>query len=273
MNQSVEVSGMQAKTVVSSNLLIDDYTAKNEAPKAGQWATDDSTFTTALNQTITSSNVIVPMSTVDGINFFYVDPQNVKGNGDAKEENYIKYTDLATLQTKYSSAEAAYLDYHFILKAENTLDSAQKLALTTLKLKYSGAEDENKAFRVAVFSKVFTTATVNGAKTAPGLADSAKLFAPTGYEHHTSGQAVNAATTLAAVTYNAAGSGILETVNASDTKYYEVTVRLWLEGEDKTCTVDTFKGLASGNWALTVGFTLNADGAGAVSALTMEKTA
>ena len=48
---------------------------------------------------------------------------------------------------------------------------------------------------------------------------------------------------------------------------YKVVVRLWLEGEDVTCTSDTFADLADGSWTLDLGFKLGSeyDGAALIS--------
>lgn len=251
MNNNVTVTGMEAKTKVSSNLLIDNYAV-------GSWATNDSTFKAVDTQTITSNNVIVPMSMVDGINFFYVDPTNVAGDGNAVDDAYTKYVDSSFLAEKYSAATAAYLDYHFVLKADNTSDAAQNINLSKLDLTYSGAADADTAFRVAILAKVFETAVVNGAKTAPGLpAAATRIYTPSGAVNYDNGKAVSSTTELGDVTYVSAVAGsTIATVPSGETKYYDVTVRLWLEGEDKTCTVETFKGLDTGSWTLDIEFVL-----------------
>jgi hypothetical protein len=253
MTTEVTVTGMQVHTVVDSNLLIDNFTG-------GSWATNDSTFEKSKTQTITSGNVIVPMSTVNGLNFFYTDPDNVKGNGDAIADTYIQYSDLSTLKSKYSAVEAPYLDYHFILKATNTdTTSPKNIMVNQLDLTYSGESDGNKAFRVAFLAKKFETATPDGAKTAPGLPTAAtKIYAPDSAANFTSGQAVNGTSGTGTVTYGSqASDAIIASVAANSTEYYEVTVRLWLEGEDTTCKVQTFKGLTSGQWSLDIGLTFD----------------
>lgn len=251
MNNKVTVSGMEVKTKVSNNLLIDNYAS-------GSWATNDSTFKAFDTQTIDSNNVIVPVSTVNGVNFFYVDPTNVAGDGNATTDTYIAYTDSSALAGIYSDATAAYLDYHFVLKADNTSDAAQNINLSKLDLTYSGAADADTAFRVAILANKFTTATVDGAKTAPGLPGTAThIYTPSGAVNYDDGKAVSSTTGLAGVTYVTAVTGsTIATVGAGKTEYYEVTVRFWLEGEDKTCTVETFKGLDTGSWTLDIEFVL-----------------
>lgn len=268
MNSKVDVTGMQIKTKVSSNLLVDNYTG-------GSWATNDTTFKASASQTITSSNVVVPLSTVNGVDFFYTDPTNVKGDGDAELDAYIAYSDLATLQEKYPDAEAAYLDYHIILKAENTSTSDLNINLSKLDLTYSAAADAEKAWRVAVLVKEFATAAVNGAKTDPGLPSAAtKIYAPAGAVNFESGKAVSGTGATGSVTYaSAVSDSTIATVAAGQTKYFNVVVRLWLEGEDKTCTVETFKGLDDENWSLETSFTLESGTTSGVYVLNMKTTA
>ena len=275
-NSKVSVTGMQVKTRVSNNLLIDDF-------DQGNWATNDSSFSGSVTQTITSGNVIVPISTVDGINYYAVDPTNVKGDGDAKAEQYISVTkaddgsDDDDIKKYYPDAEKLYLDYHYVLKAENTSTSAQKIVVKKLDLLYSGANPQTavKAFRVAFLVKEFTTAAVNGTKTRPGLPDAAtKIYTPSGAVNFTAGEAVDSATTTGTVTYAAgATDSEIASVAAATTKYFEVTTRLWLEGEDKSCTVDTFKGLTSGNWAFNMDLYMQTDTVGGVYAINVGNAA
>ena len=143
MNNKVTVTGLQIQTTVTNNLLVDNYTG-------GSWDTNDSTFEASKTQSITTDNVVVPVSTIDGTNFYFAKKDNVRGNGDAKADDYYAVgADFAALKSEYTEADAGYLDYHMVIKADNTSDSAQKIVLTKLKLTYSGATDTNNAFRVA----------------------------------------------------------------------------------------------------------------------------
>lgn len=279
MNNTVTVTGMEVKTVVSNNLLVDNYTKVDTSPKDGQWSVDDTTFESSKTQSITTGNVVVPVSTVDGINYYFTAKDNVKGDGDAKADSYTAVgADFAALKAAYTEADAGYLEYHFVLKANNTSASdAQKIILTQLDLTYNGTTDTNKAFRVAVLARKFATATPNGAKTAPGLAAGegliTKIYAPTGATNFTDGQAVSGTSATSAVTYGSTvADSEIATVAANSTEYYEVAVRLWLEGEDTTCKVETFKGLTSGLWSFEIGFTLQSNTTGGVYVLNMATT-
>lgn len=277
MNKSVDVTGMEMRTVVDSNLQIDDAAPTNGGSwTAGSWATNDNSFKNSTTQSITNE-VLVPVSTTDGYSYWFTDPANVKGNGDATTDAYTEYT-LAGLQGKYgASVTHGYLDYHFVLKATNTSESAQKIVLDQLDLKYtkSGSEtDTDKAWRVAILGKKFETATVNGAKTLPGIATSGatvtKIYTPAGAANFTSGEAVNSATGTGTVTYasTVADSEIFE-VSANSTEYFEVIMRVWLEGEDTTCYTGLFNDLQEGKWALETGFTLQSDTTGGIFNIAM----
>lgn len=265
MNTEVSVTGMQMKTVVSSNLQIDDAAPTNGGSwSAGSFATNDSTFRNSTTQTI-ADEVLVPVSTTNAYSYWFTQPTNVQGNGDALSDAYVAY-DLDDLKAAYGTEVThGYLDYHFVLKATNTTASPQKIILNNLDITYTGTgSDTDKAWRVAILGEKFDTATVNGAKTLPGIAASGasvtKIYTPSGAANFTSGKAVVSATGLDTVTY---GSAVTDseifTVTANSTEYFEVVVRVWLEGEDTTCYTGLFNELQSGAWALDLGFKLQSD--------------
>lgn len=269
MNKSVEVTGMEMKTVVESNLQIDKAAPTNGGTwTAGSFATNDSTFANSIEEPITNE-VLVPVSTVDGYAYFYTNPDNVQGNGDATSDAYTAYT-LAGLQDKYgASVTHGYLDYHFVLKATNTTNSAEKIVLNKLDLAYvpsaGGETDTDKAWRVAILGKEFSTATVNGSKTLPDISASGatvtKIYTPSEAANFTSGEAVNTTDGTGTVTYaSTVADSEIFTVPANSTKYYEVVMRVWIEGEDTTCYTGLFNDLQKGKWTLETGFALGASG-------------
>ena len=278
MNKTVEVTGMQMKTVVDSNLQIDNAAPTNGgAWSAGSFATNDSTFANAKEQQIVDE-VLVPVSTVDGYSYWFTDPDNVLGSGDAIADAYTAYS-LAGLQAKYGNTVThGYLDYHFILKATNTTTAEQKIVLNKLDMSYTAAgqeTDTDKAWRVAILGKEFTTATVNGAKTLPGIAASGatvtKIFTPAGAANFTAGEAVDSANGTGTVTYaSAVADSAIFTVPANSTKYYEVVMRVWIEGEDTTCYTGLFNDLQNGVWDLEAGFELAANTTNGVYNITMQ---
>ena len=249
MNDTVTVTGMKFKTQVGDNLLIaDGTTAATSAPA-------DSEFKTSLVQN-TTQTYIEPVSSIDGVNFFYTSTQNVAANGDAVSETYIAYVQNDDFDKNYgfntASTQEAYgfIDYAFFLKAINTDSSSKDVKITALNLVYGGAEQTQKAFRVAVFVNNMGEdgSTAASAPTADTL-KSIIRDSVAGY-HTATAKAVNSTSTLAEVTKLDTALTV-GSVAAGKTNYYKVVVRLWLEGEDTTCTNSTFAALTE-EWALDV---------------------
>jgi len=281
MNNKVTVDGMQVTTKVSSNLLIADGISINHAKVA------DSEFKSELTQTV--KGILEPVSTVDGTAFFYTTDAKATGekNQPVASDAYITYSssavasDATTYGNKfsedygvtrsdasvYTDSEAdvavAYVDYIFQLKAINTNESAdQDILLTKLDLNYTGDGDRatEHAYRVVLFVDKYNGSSVSGIS-------KKNIYAPETYENWNS-SAVSATdndTTSIVGIYNATGEAKkVATVTHGATEYYQVVVRLYLEGADKTCNNDTFMKL-TGDWALDIELQL---GAGtAVSAL------
>ncbi len=74
-------------------------------------------------------------------------------------------------------------------------------------------------------------------------------------------KAVSAADARAAVANANANAYVAQNLPQGVTKYYRVVVRLWLEGEDSTCTSDTYA-LLNRAWKLDIGFKLDGTTAG-----------
>jgi hypothetical protein len=72
--------------------------------------------------------------------------------------------------------------------------------------------------------------------------------------YFTENQAVVSSSALGAVSQ--LSQGVTFDVAAATTEYYQVIVRLWLEGEDTTCNNDTYVDLTQGNWKLDLAFVL-----------------
>ena len=264
MNNTVNATGMRVRTKVSDNLFITGDTLASNAT-----ITDDDEYMTSY--VITSDTYLLePVSTVDGKAFFYTSTDNVENTGDAKSDAYIAYAEGDAFDENYgvndttTTADAkGYVDYVFQLKAINTSSSDSKLVLTELNLKYGGSADASNAFRVAIFVEaldVINNATgITAAQNPAGNLDAldAKIFAPSGADHFTDGKAVSDVDELDDVTYVSANTEGKWNVGANTTSYFKVVVRLWLEGEDKTCNNTTFASLTD-DWALDLTFKLSA---------------
>ncbi len=270
VNNKVEVSGMQVRTKVQSNLLIAGDTIESTAIKA------DSNFSsTPLEQEVLK--LLEPVSTANGKNFFYTTEANADGSkikpitGDgstpyiaynastaASSDTYLNkfsedYGITKTAAGQLVSGEqgaSAYADYVFQLKATNSDAASADINLTKLDLQYSAATDGNHAYRVAIFAEeaAAPAAAVSGdAGTLKGV------WKPSTGANH-GGKVVDGTTSVADAVYVSAATPIA-TIATGVTKYYKVVVRLFLEGMDTTCTNTTFAAL-TGTWSLDLEFQL-----------------
>ena len=158
-----------------------------------------------------------------------------------------------------------YVDYVFYLKA--TADTAgQEIVMTECNLLKANAAindseaadvDKDNAWRVAVFSTDITNyggkgTTGDGATAGttdpaavpdPAAATAKNILTRSGAGNQDGTKAVsttNAAPSQSASynTWNATNLGAVDTAGAS--KYFKVTVRVWLEGEDTSCKSSTY---------------------------------
>ena len=150
------------------------------------------------------------------------------------------------------------------------------------KIKIIESKGSEKAFRVATFVESSTGSDFTKISTAD-LAGS--IYAPSGYAYQTEKQAISTvadgSATLGDVTIaDSKSTNSIGTISDTTTGpvYYKVWVRLWLEGEDKSCYNDLF--LSSGNWSLNLEVKMGTpksetvtDGIGGVSALGVSYTA
>lgn len=291
MNNTVTVSGMQVTTKVSSNLQIAD----------GDAAHSESNYGDTLAQTragilepASSSDGATFYYTIKGKGDGSATSQGTDGattytlyGEDTELENaYAKkaaYDDafntaygIATpgLGTAASGHELeqnvvyGYIDYSFYLKA-GYAKSTDRIALTKCNMLYKGASNYGAitsawAWRVGMF--------VEKAAKDTTVADSAAVTAgvktilnfETESENQTAGKAVHGLDdgALENVT-NANVAAIVDTApTLNTTQRYKVVVRLWLEGEDKSCNSGTFADLTN-DWKLDLEFKLgNPDDSG-----------
>ena len=154
-NSAVSVKGMVVSTKVGSNLLIQTDTLDSTAKIAA------SNFTDGITQS--STNTLEPVSTRDGVHFFYT--TDAKADGDANADVYTAYnaaevptsgvgSELEAFNTAYGTTGAVgYVDYIFQLRAVNTQNASKAIKMTKLDLIYQGAKDNGNAWRVAMFSE------------------------------------------------------------------------------------------------------------------------
>ena len=254
MNNKVEVTGMTVQTKVSNNLLI--------SPDE-----DEAHYKIALHSALPKT-LLEPVSTVNGTgdSFYYTSTTNVDGDGDALNEAYTLYTAAGAdnfdknygVDNTTSSADASpYIDYSFYIKATNADDAARKVYFTKVNLLYDGAAiTSGTAWRAAIFAKPIGTSSqatsdevaTTYLKSILGLS-TAKYFSE--LVSASSYLAVNATATApsTAVSNYKTAAVIDDNLAAHTTRYYKVTVRLWLEGEDTSCKNDVYAELKN-DWNL-----------------------
>lgn len=247
INNKVTAKGMTVKTTAADSVLIAESALSTTAQE------DANKFTTDLTvEGLTGT--LSPVSTIDGENFFFIDGKNVDAAGNAKTDSYSAYA-LEAFKTAYSNtaADAAgYVDYVFQVKATNASGETPKdLVVTAIDL--TGAEAGLPAFRVAVFAQKFDSAFTETA------GELVTILKPAAGAYFDDGKAVNSINTIGNVT-KLGTAATLGSVAAHSTATYKVVVRLWLEGEDKKCTNDTFANLTGGSFTMNVTVQLGAAG-------------
>lgn len=250
MNNKVTATGMEVKATVSDSLLIASSTE-------GTSKSPDSAFTKGINQAVTAT--LQPVSTISGAKDSFYYTYDAKADGSkataVASEPYIAVpttgTDPYTVDDGTSTPKAAFVDYVFEIKAINANAADKYLRLTKLNLLYDGAALTEHSYRIAVLSQE---------EGGSGYADLAtttaadKIFAYTGFTYF-DGTAVSGTATKAAVSPTVNTAGWEKTVPGRTTKFYKVTVRLWLEGEDTDCYTEKFVSLTN-IWSLDLAFEL-----------------
>ena len=282
MNRTVDVTGMSVTTEVSDFLLISATNA------------DAASYTTSLTQT--REGKLRPVSSKDGVSFFYTGSSNVGADGTARSASYTAYSEAETqsgdptptvdnaltntnagkdhfdkgFNVAYGAGTTpttstvlyGYIDYVFYIRADNVTSGTEYLTLTNLNLLYHGAAmTDEKAWRVAVFSQAATEYTTTG-ETAITSSDCKAILAVTGAAYNTTGKAVASASSVDTVSPLASANWNLGSVTSGNHGYFKVTVRLWLEGEDTTCTNATYASLTEA-YTLDLSFELAGASAGA----------
>ena len=254
MNTRATATGMQMGTEAGDNVLI--------SAESGMTKAAVSTFKNALVISAAKAN-LRPVSSVDGANFYFVDAFQVAGNGSAMAPSgynpYTKYDTsdaekLAASQTAFENnyrkaGIKPYVEYAFQVMATNAEGAAADLVIDSIALTYNGSASVQTAFRVAVFANDITDA-------AAATETLVTILRQNGAVNHTANSAVGEVSGAPAITAVSdkrdSGATIASNVPEAATKFYRVVVRVWLEGEDTTCTNATFADL-DGTWSLDLG--------------------
>ena len=242
---------MSLKVSTSSNLLISPDNAS------------DATYDKELKKNIEA--LLAPSSTVNGIDYFYTldaaaDGHKAKGPND--EYPFLRYTETQTLDVLDTYAEKdkydpvfnlnynistanpqeaneyktayGYVDYVMYLKATSTEEN-QKIVMNKCNLLYKGDVLEDKAWRAAVFVQE------TSAKTQPtSVGTLVSIIAPTGAKNHNEGLAADTMSSIGTIQKENKEVIIDNAIISGNSKYYKVVIRVWMEGEDTTCTTEIY---------------------------------
>ena len=269
INKRATVKDLSLRATVSSNLLISSDNS------------DDSTYVKDLEKNI--SALLEPASTVNGEDYFYTldaaaDGHKLRGPND--EYPFLRYTETQTLdvldtyadKTKYDSVfnlnynidtanpdtlgefktAYGYVDYVMYLKATSTEEN-QKIVLSKCNMLYKDTALEDKAWRAALFVQE------TSAKTQPTSTGTlVSILSPDGAENHNANKAANTISTIGTVLKSGSEAVVDDTIGVGETKYYKIVLRVWIEGEDKTCTTEVY-GKQTDKYKLNLEFVIDSD--------------
>lgn len=238
VNTKVTATGMNVRTTVTNNLFIASTTT------ASTTALAESDFKTSDVDNV--AGYLQPVSTIDGVNYWYTPKNNVKGNGSVSAAIYNAYEQSAFNANAGTEGAVGYVDYAFQLKAVNSdQTSPAYINLTGINLVYGNTQETSEnAFRAAIFVEDLGTTL----KAPSGDVGTLKTILKPSEASYFGLGGVESASSVAAVT-NLGTAANIATVEQGTTNYYKVVVRLWLEGEDTTCNNTTFANLKD-DWAL-----------------------
>ena len=280
MNKEVTVTGMQLKTKVGSNLLV---CANNV----------EASYADDLVQS--RSALLEPVSTVNAYNenFFYTVNAAADGHWMQAANSMKQYSEAtstnntataigksyydATFNSTYGitapgdttqfDTAYGYVDYVFYLKATSDADNST-IRLTECNLLYDNAVIGNgdNAWRVAIFAQELNQTTGNGTTgqditSASANATTSNLISILDIDNKsanwTADNAVTSTTGTLGLVSHAGDDVVFGDVDNGQTKYYVVTARVWLEGEDQSCNTRTYAALMDKVWELGLQFELD----------------
>lgn len=289
MNTSVTVTGMSVTTKVSSNLQIAainqeaNYTDSIEQQREGviepsssiNGASGTFYYTTAAKGDGDAKTDVYRKYNEAAV----ADPDNSLASADAAKLGKTNFDsafnsayDFAYNKSTNNGTDKvafAYIDYSFYLKGTSS-EAGQKVVMTKCNMLYNGlAITTSYAWRVAMFAQPVemndnnTTVTDATATAVANVASYQKTILDFG-----SGKSANQTADTAINNLNNDNSDVMDDVvnpranavvgtiaDAGETQRYKVVVRLWLEGEDKSCKNDTYADLTE-SWTLDLEFKL-----------------
>lgn len=288
MNTSINVDGMTVKTKVSSNLQIAEvnaeanYSNEDLTQKRAAYLEPASTINgqNFFYTTNADGNGAAKQQGEGGATTYKAYTENASpavASTLANKTNYDKgFCDAYGFGTPAADAEGAkindtlcyaYVDYAFYLKG-TAATADQSIYMSKCEMSYKGATQESFgaldtgwAWRVCLFSVATAKETTVADADAAVSGNNKTILDFAGSVNQTAGKAVKDATSTVDTVLNAdQKANVSGALTAGTPAYYKVVVRLWLEGEDKTCTNATYA-LLTGDWKLDIAFNLDGDAA------------
>ena len=257
-NREVSATGMKFKTSAENNLFI-----------RGDKANSKETWETQYKFTTPTDGILQPVSTVDGMNFYKTDSSNAKEDG--KKEDAANYVAIVGTNGKYDSEESsksyAYLDYAFQLKAVNTTTTNVNVKITKINLLFDDKATGVKAFRTATFVKENTTTEKPAAALTVNDATLKSISRMSGATYQDGTKAVGKANESNKIGLQTISTSkidqelVIGSAAAKTSSYFQVIVRVWLEGEDTDCTNTVFADKNASDWSVDLKVSLDGNAA------------
>ena len=169
LNKIAKVEGMELQVITESDMLIGKL---SEVATDNAIDIDSKNFKTTLDLSTEEPVTITATSSVDGINFFKATGA-INGAGENEGTYEAVENPVESTKTHY------YKQYDFVIKYTNPSTTDQTVDVTQLDLKYSGAVDPSRAFRIAFITTSCTTTVTNGEVTSSvidGIATSQGVY-------------------------------------------------------------------------------------------------
>ena len=297
MNTSIDVSGMTVKTKVSSNLQIavanaeanysnEDLEQSRAAYLEPASTINGQSFWYTINAD--GNGAAKPSTGNAGATTYTQYNENanpavasVLANKTTYDKDFCDSYGFGTPAADAQNATIndticyAYVDYSFYLKG-TAASASQSIYMSKCEMAYKGQAQQQFgalstgwAWRVCLFSVATAKDTTVADSSAAVSGNNKTILDFADSENQTDGKAVADATSTLDDVVNADEPAIIaENLTPGTPVYYKVVVRLWLEGEDKTCTNATYATL-TGDWTLDLSFNLDGNaGTAAAEAIT-----
>ena len=236
MNTTVTSTGIDLTVITSESLLIN--TDLSAGATDGSWSTK-----IALDNTSYVGKKLYPVSSYNGVTMTYVKDNNTTGTYNETLDTEAKAYTTTSSAVSGDTAGLYYVDYQLAIMYAGQ-DATKNIYLDTTNFSVVGKTDSDKiyqAVRVALLNEDGSAVAQTG-KTNRYDASETNSYITAGAD---AAVKQNAVTTDAHLINNTAVLTLTKDVPVS------ITVRIWIEGENKNC-IDSYAG---GDFSVQLGFT------------------